>query len=52
MSGYKVSVIVPIYGVEKFIRKCVDSLMRQTLREVEFVFVDDASTDHSVYILN
>ena len=52
MSGYKVSVIVPIYGVEKFIRKCVDSLMRQTLREVEFVFVDDASTDHSVDILN
>ena len=45
----KVSVIVPVYGVEKFITHCVDSLMAQTMREdVEYIFVDDASQDASI----
>lgn len=44
----KVSVIVPIYKVEAFITKCADSLLGQTLDEVEYVFVDDASPDESV----
>lgn len=47
----KVSVIVPIYKVERFIEKCVDSLLSQTLDEVEFIFVDDASPDNSMDIL-
>ena len=47
----KVSVIAPIYGVEKFIERCARSLMEQTLHEVEFIFVDDASPDRSVAIL-
>lgn len=34
---YKVSVIIPIYGVEKFIERCVDTLMQQTLKEVEYI---------------
>lgn len=47
----KVSVIVPIYKVERFIGKCVDSLLAQTLDEVEFIFVNDASPDNSMNIL-
>lgn len=48
----KVSVIVTIYNREKYIEKCVRSLMEQTLDDVEFVCVDDASTDASLSILN
>lgn len=47
----KVSVIIPIYGVERFIGHCVDSLMRQTMNDVEFIFVDDATKDNSIKIL-
>lgn len=43
-----VSVILPIYKVEPFIERCVRSLMEQTLQDVEFIFVDDASPDESV----
>lgn len=51
MAENKVSVIVPIYKVEGFIERCVRSLMEQTLREVEYIFVDDASPDRSMEIL-
>ena len=44
----KVSVIVPIYKVEPFIGRCAWSLMEQTLRDVEYIFVDDASPDSSI----
>ena len=47
----KISVIIPIYKVEGFIERCVRSLMEQTLREVEYIFVDDASPDRSIEIL-
>ncbi|EZP95326.1 hypothetical protein Z971_15960 [Enterococcus faecium VRE0576] len=39
--------IVPIYNVEKYLRKCVDSLLSQTLKEIEIVLVDDGSPDAS-----
>ena len=42
-----VSVIIPVYRVSSFIERCAESLMRQTLEDVEFLFVDDASTDDS-----
>lgn len=48
----KVSVIVPIYKVEKFIERCVRSLMGQSLQDVEYIFVDDATPDASIQILN
>lgn len=48
---YKVSVIIPIYKVEKFIGRCVKSLMEQTLPDVEYIFVDDASPDGSIAVL-
>ncbi len=47
----KVSVIIPIYNVSRFIERCAESLMQQTLREVEYIFVDDATPDNSISIL-
>lgn len=42
-----ISVIVPIYNVEKYLPRCLESLKRQTMADVEFILVDDGSTDHS-----
>lgn len=47
----KVSVIVPVYKVEPFIGRCARSLFAQTLEDIELVFVDDASPDRSMEIL-
>lgn len=47
----KVSVIIPIYGVEKFIERCANSLFSQTLNNIEFIFIDDCSPDKSMEIL-
>ena len=46
-----VSVIVPIYGVEEYIERCARSLMAQTFRDVEFIFVNDGTPDRSMEIL-
>lgn len=43
----KVSIIVPIYNVEKYLAKCIDSLVNQTYRDVEIILVNDGSTDSS-----
>lgn len=43
----KVSVIVPIYNVELYLRKCVDSIINQSLKEIEIILVNDGSTDNS-----
>lgn len=48
----KVSVIVPIYNVEKYIERCVRSLMEQTMNDLEFILVNDASTDCSMDIVS
>lgn len=48
MADIKVSVIIPIYKVEKFIERCAESLLSQTLNDVEYIFVDDASPDKSI----
>ena len=48
---YKVSVIVPIYNVRDYLARCVENLMNQTLREVEYIFVEDCATDDSYQIL-
>lgn len=47
----KVSVIVPIYGVEKYIERCARSLFEQTLDDIEYVFVDDCTKDNSIEVL-
>lgn len=46
-----VSILVPIYGVEKFIEKCAVSLFEQTYPNIEYVFVDDCTTDNSISVL-
>ena len=48
----KVSVIVPVYNVEKYIKKCLNSLVNQTLDEVEIVVVNDGSPDNSQKIID
>ena len=47
----KLSVIVPVYGVEKYIARCARSLLEQTLDDIEFIFVDDCTPDSSMEIL-
>lgn len=43
----RVSIIVPMYGVEKYVEQCIDSLLDQTLQEIEIILVDDGSPDRS-----
>lgn len=47
----KVSVLVPIYGVEKYIKQCAQTLFAQTYFDIEYVFVDDCTPDCSVEVL-
>lgn len=47
----KVSVIVPIFGVEKYIERCARSLFEQTLGDIEYIFVDDCTKDNSITVL-
>ncbi len=51
MGKSKVSVIVPIYNVATYVERCVRSLFEQTLQEIEYIFVDDASPDDSISIV-
>lgn len=46
-NSNKISMIVPVYNVEKYIKKCVDSLLNQTYKNFEIILVDDGSTDDS-----
>lgn len=48
----KVSVIIPVYGVEKYIERCARSLFEQTLDDIEYIFVNDCTKDKSMEILN
>lgn len=47
----KVSVIIPVYGVEKYIERCARSLFEQTLDDIQYIFVDDCTNDNSIVIL-
>lgn len=47
----KISVIVPVYNVEDYLNKCINALKNQTLTDLEFIFINDGSTDNSLKIL-
>ena len=47
----KVSVVMPVYNVENYIEECLDSLISQTLKEIEIICVDDGSTDGTLNLL-
>ena len=48
----KVSIIVPFFNVEKYIEKCIKSLINQTLKDIEIIIVNDGSTDQSEEIIS
>ena len=48
----KVSIVVPIYKVEKYLRRCVDSIINQTYRNLEIILVDDGSPDKCGQIID
>ena len=47
----KISVIIPVYNVEKYLRQCLDSVINQTYKDLEIICVEDCSTDNSPQIL-
>ena len=47
----KVSVIIPVYNVEKYLKECLDSVVNQTLKDIEIICINDGSTDQSLSIL-
>lgn len=47
----KVSILTPVYGVEKYIEQCARSLFEQSYAHIEYIFVNDCTTDHSIDIL-
>lgn len=51
-SKDKISIIVPIYNVEKYIRKCIDSILQQEYKNIEVILVDDGSLDNSGKIID
>lgn len=48
----KVSILIPIYNVEKYLRQCLDSVVKQTLQDIEIICINDGSTDSSPTIIN
>ena len=52
MNVPKVSVILPVYNVEQYLSTCLESLVNQTLKDIEIICVDDGSTDGSLEIIN
>lgn len=51
MSNPKISIIIPVFNVEDKIERCVRSLLGQTLKDIELIFIDDCSTDQSIKVL-
>ena len=47
----RLSIIVPIYNVENYLRQCLDSVVNQTLKDIEIICINDGSTDNSLKIL-
>lgn len=51
MKNVKVSILIPVYNTEKYLKKCLDSVINQTLKEIEIIITNDGSTDRSEDII-
>ena len=51
MEKIKISVIIPVYNTEKFLERCLNSVLNQTLRDIEIIVVNDGSRDNSLEII-
>lgn len=51
MNKPKISVIIPVYNVEQYLEKCLDSIINQSLKDIEIICINDGSTDNSLEIL-
>ncbi|RRT93466.1 glycosyltransferase family 2 protein [Empedobacter falsenii] len=51
MINKKVSILIPVYGVEKYISKCLDSVVNQTYKNIEVLFINDCTEDNSINIV-
>ena len=47
----KISVIIPVYNTAQYLERCLDSLLRQTLSDIEIICIDDGSKDNSLEVL-
>ncbi len=52
MNIPEISIIVPVYNVEKYLNKCIDSILNQTFKDFELILINDGSTDNSLEICN
>ena len=51
VNKYKISVLIPVYNTEKYLKSCLDSVIKQSLKDIEIICVDDKSTDDTLKIL-
>ena len=51
MDKIVLSIVIPFYNVEKYLKRCLDSVINQSLRELEIICVNDGSTDGSLALL-
>lgn len=51
MKEIKISVIIPVYNTEKFLKRCIESVINQTLKDIEIIIINDGSTDKSLEII-
>ena len=47
----KISIIIPVYNTEQYLEQCIDSILNQTLKDIEIILINDGSTDKSYNIL-
>lgn len=47
MNDIKISIVIPVYNVEKYLQECVDSVVKQSYKNIEIILVDDGSKDNS-----
>ena len=52
MKQYKLSIVAAVYNLEEYLPRCLDSLVNQTLQEIEIICVDDGSTDSAPKIID